>query len=386
MNFLKYLAINIFNILVRVFPVSTKTGLVRIGNPDENSPVLLTGNYQLTVARLKRALRDLNVYLLVANSRGVNVWCSATGGLFTNHDVISVIKTSGIEEKVNAREVILPQLAATGIEPRVIRQKTGWRSIWGPVYAKDIPEFIKNKNGTTERMRQVGFSFWERIEMSIMWSFPFSLLIAIIAIFFWPDLIWTLIGLVWLISFFIFILFPLFTKLLKISAKAKDFNIVTVFSDFIFIPFILWLSFIIFPVIYSLISSGNGGEFVAKWGIYTFIIVFVINLELKGSTPVYKSSTHEDRFLDIYLDKRKCKVAGFCEKVCPRNCFKVNKKERITTRPKAGQCVHCGACIVQCPFDALYFKNPKGKIIKPEKVRKYKLNLMGKRLTNNRDL
>jgi len=85
------------------------------------------------VARVKRALRGLDIYLLVANSKGINIWCAATGGLFTNHDVISVLKTSGIENKVEHRNVILPQLAATGIESRIIKKKTGWKSVWGPV-------------------------------------------------------------------------------------------------------------------------------------------------------------------------------------------------------------------------------------------------------------
>ncbi|MFQ6000166.1 MAG: 4Fe-4S binding protein, partial [Anaerolineae bacterium] len=47
---------------------------------------------------------------------------------------------------------------------------------------------------------------------------------------------------------------------------------------------------------------------------------------------------------------------------------------------RSDRCVQCGACIVQCPFDALYFKSPKGEIILPETIRKFKLNLIGKRL------
>jgi CO dehydrogenase/acetyl-CoA synthase gamma subunit (corrinoid Fe-S protein) len=69
--------------------------------PDADSPVILTCNYHRTVEKVKRAIKGLDCYLLVANSRGINVWCSSTGGLFTNHDVISVLKTSGIEEIVN---------------------------------------------------------------------------------------------------------------------------------------------------------------------------------------------------------------------------------------------------------------------------------------------
>jgi len=90
------------------FVSPSKTGLIRIGNPDRSSLVFLTCNYHLTLERVKRALEGIDCYLLVSNSRGVNVWCAATGGLFTNHDVVSVLKTSGIEELVDQRIVVLP--------------------------------------------------------------------------------------------------------------------------------------------------------------------------------------------------------------------------------------------------------------------------------------
>jgi len=133
--------VNIAETLLRVLPLASKTGLIKIGNPDRNSPVFLTCNYHLTVQRVKRALRGIDAYLLVGNSRGINVWCGAAGGHFTNHDVISVVKTSGIEELVAHRNVILPQLAATGVEAKIMQKKTGWRVIWGPVYAKTFLHF-----------------------------------------------------------------------------------------------------------------------------------------------------------------------------------------------------------------------------------------------------
>lgn len=46
---------------------------------------------------------------------------------------------------------------------------------------------------------------------------------------------------------------------------------------------------------------------------------------------------------------------------------------------RAEQCVQCGACIVQCPFDALYFQSPDGDVITPDTVRQFKLNLLGSR-------
>ncbi len=103
-------------------------------------------------------------------------------------------------------------------------------------------------------------------------------------------------------------------------------------------------------------------------------------MDLAGSTPVMKSGLHEDRLLKITLNEKNCKGAAICELVCPRNCYRVDRKKHITTIPGLNQCVQCGACIVQCPFDALYFKSPDGKILSPETIRRFKLNLIGKRL------
>jgi Fe-S-cluster-containing hydrogenase component 2 len=99
-----------------------------------------------------------------------------------------------------------------------------------------------------------------------------------------------------------------------------------------------------------------------------------------GSTPLFKSTLHQDRLLQIELDKEKCKGAALCEQVCPRNCYKVDREKHMATIPKSNRCVQCGACIVQCPFDALYFVSTEsGDKITPETVRKFKLNLIGKR-------
>jgi hypothetical protein len=185
--------------------------------------VLLTGNYHLTVARVKRALKGINAYRLVANSRGVNVWCAVTGGLFTNHDVISVLKTSGIEERVDHRNVILPQLAATGIEPKIIKKKTGWKAIWGPVNATDIPAFIANKLEKTPEMRKVAFPWTQRVEMAVAWAFPISVIFALIMIPFWREAIFPLTLLVWGASLLLYLSFPLYGHWLGSKEKSPGF-------------------------------------------------------------------------------------------------------------------------------------------------------------------
>ena len=377
MKLLYYLVVNIIETLLRVFPVPHKTGLIKIGNPGRHSCIFITGNYHLTVERVKQALKGIDAYLLVANSKGINVWCAATGGLFTNHDVISVLKTSGIEELVDHRNVILPQLAATGIETTVIRKKTGWKIIWGPVYATDLPVFIENNLRKTTEMGKVKFPLTQRIEMAAAWSFPISVISSVIMILIWRDAIIPLIVSVWGLSLLIFIPFPLYHNLLRPEKKRTGF----IFFDFGYggIQLILWGILIACLIIYSVLIGNFTWGFIFRWGIILLIVVLILSLDLTGSTPIHKSGLHEDRLLKIVVDGEKCKGAGFCEQVCPRNCYEIDKDRHIATMPGGDRCVQCGACIVQCPFDALYFKNQEGEIIPPDMIRKFKLNLLGKR-------
>ena len=97
----------IWGLFFRLFPCPSPTGLIRIGNPNSRSPVLLTCNFHLTVERLKRVLRGTDTWLLVADSKGVNVWCAAGGDEFNTHSVVSALKTSGIDDRVDHRTVIL---------------------------------------------------------------------------------------------------------------------------------------------------------------------------------------------------------------------------------------------------------------------------------------
>jgi NAD-dependent dihydropyrimidine dehydrogenase PreA subunit len=372
-----YIVINIFETLLRVLPVSSKTGLAKIGNPSRNSPVFLTCNYHLTVERVKRELRGTDAYLLVAQSRGINVWCAATGGHFTNHSVISVLKTSGIEKLVDHRNVIMPQLAATGVESKTIQKKTGWRIMWGPVYAKNIPAFIKNKLVKTAAMRVVGFPWMQRIEMAVAWAFPISLVSALIMVLFWREAILPLTLLVWGLSFLIFLCFPLYSQWLSHEGKRIGF----IFFDFGRGGFqlILWGIFMLGLIIYSTADGAVAWGSIFRWGLSSFITVLILSLDLMGSTPLYKSGLHEDRLLKIILDEKQCRGTGLCEQVCPRDCYKVDKKRHMARIPRTEQCVQCGACIVQCPFDALYFRGPQGELVPPEIIRRFKLNLLGKR-------
>ncbi|MFQ5681723.1 MAG: HgcAB-like fusion protein [Candidatus Binatia bacterium] len=376
MKHFSFVWVNVLQTLLRVLPFPAKTGLVKMGTPGRNSPVLLTCNFRLTVERVKRALEGIDAYLLVANSRGVNVWCAATGGLLTNHDVISVLKTSGIEDLVDHRQVILPQLAATGVEDKIIHKKAGWMVVWGPVYAHSILPFLNSGLEKTVDMRTVSFPWPQRLEMAVAWAFPISFLAPLVFPF-WREGVIPLVCLVWGASFLIFSSFPLYQGRLRTTGKSVGL----VFFDFgeRGILLLLWIFFMLGTVTYTTLAGDFSWALILRWGLSALVVLLILGLDLTGSTPVYKSGLHEDRLLRIALDAEQCKGTGFCEQVCPTDVFKVDYERQLATLPKAEQCVQCGACIVQCPFDALYFRSPGGDVVTPDTVRKFKLNLLGNR-------
>jgi len=376
MNTIRYLWLTLIQTLFRMFPFPSRTGLIPIGNPGRDAPVLLTGNFRLTVERVKRALRGLDAYLLVANSRGVNVWCASTGGMLTNHQVVAVLKTSGITERVDHRRVILPQLAATGIDGGEIKERTGWRVIWGPVEATAIPAFLQAGMQAGRPMRTIRFPWPRRLEMAVAWAFPISLL-ALIALLFWKSAVLPMIGLVWLFSLIIFLSFPLYEHLLQSGTQHEGF----VFFDFgqAKVPLSFWALFLCALIGISLLSGTFTWTLAFRWGLISLLLLLLLSMDLAGSTPVYKSGLHADRLLRITLDADRCRGAAFCERVCPVDVFVVDHHHKLAALPRRDQCVQCGACIVQCPFDALYFRSPDGNMIPPDTIRRFKLNLMGSR-------
>jgi NAD-dependent dihydropyrimidine dehydrogenase PreA subunit len=323
------------------------------------------------VQRVKKALEGIDAYLLVANSRGINVWCAATGGLLTNHDVISVLKTSGIHDLVDHRRVILPQLAATGIEGKVVHEKTGWNTVWGPVDAAYIPVFLRSGSGKTAEMSTVEFNWPARLETAVSWAFPMTLLV-LIGLPLWGKRLIPFLGLIWVLALLIFGSFPLYGRLLRSGTKSGRLRQLVV-------ALVFWGLAMAALVWYWRSAGTFSWGSIGRWGIATLIVCLILCVDLMGSTPVYKSGTHEDRRLRIALDTDLCEGVGACEDVCPTDVFDVDRVHGSATLSRAEFCVQCGACIVQCPLDALCFVSPEGAVVKPDTVRKYKLNLMGKR-------
>jgi ubiquinone/menaquinone biosynthesis C-methylase UbiE len=192
-TFIRNFLVDIWTLFFRIVPPYPKVmpGLYRIGAPNKGSPLLVSGNFDLTIRKLLRAVNEkLDAWLLVVDSAGINVWCAAGGGFFTAEKVISAFKANRVKEFVSHKMMILPQLSAVGVSGWRIRERTGWDVIWGPVDAEDILEFTKIDNQKTDRMRTVGFPVKNRLEMVSGTFGLYGLIILVPIAIFWRHLFW----------------------------------------------------------------------------------------------------------------------------------------------------------------------------------------------------
>jgi len=141
-------------------------GIYSTGCPGPDSPVLVTANYKLSFDALRRHLGAVDAWIMVCDTRGINVWCAAGKGTFSSEELADRAARSNLKQLVHHRRLILPQLAATGVSARRVRQLSGFEVVWGPVRAKDIPRFLKDGMKADGNMRQVTFSLPERLVLT----------------------------------------------------------------------------------------------------------------------------------------------------------------------------------------------------------------------------
>jgi NAD-dependent dihydropyrimidine dehydrogenase PreA subunit len=352
--------------VLRMLPHRAPTGLVRIGSPGRGSPVLLTGNFTLTVRRMRDVLRGRDAWLLCANSRGINVWCAAGGGHLTHHDVISVLRTSGIEELVDHRDVVLPQLSATGVERKKVADVTGWKARWGPARLEDLPAYLDRGQHVAKRDRFMRFPLWERLEMASMWGVPMALVAS-------PFVGWLLGG--------------------RVLAAVLVAIVASVGGAFALVPWLplrgwgRWPVFLAFGAVgagaggaalFALASATTGHLIaVAVAGVASMAL---LSIDFSGTTPWFPSTINTiSNEPHVDLVEERCTGAAECVLVCPRDVLQMDGKRRKVEIKRPGQCIECGACIVQCPEDALRFRYDDGSIVEPETIRTTRLNMMGKR-------
>jgi len=137
-------------------------GLYRVGRPDTNSPVLVTANYKMSFDALRKELTGISAWILVLDTKGINVWCAAGKGTFGTEELIGRIEKTGLSEVVENRTLILPQLGAVGVSAHEVQKRSGFRVVYGPVRAEDVPKFLENGMTADQEMRTVRFDLIDR--------------------------------------------------------------------------------------------------------------------------------------------------------------------------------------------------------------------------------
>ncbi len=141
-------------------------GLYAAGTPDADSPVLVTANYKLSFDTLRRELAHRDVWILVLETFGINVWCAAGKGTFGTAEVIRRVRAAGLDRLLSHRTLILPQLGAPGVAAHQVRRESGFRIVYGPVRAADLPAFLAADLEATPEMRRVTFTTVERLVLT----------------------------------------------------------------------------------------------------------------------------------------------------------------------------------------------------------------------------
>ncbi|MBW1810801.1 MAG: acetyl-CoA synthase subunit gamma [Deltaproteobacteria bacterium] len=137
-------------------------GLYALRNPDNHSPVLVSANYKLSFDHLRSALPGRSAWVLVLDTKGINVWCAAGKRTFGTQELTDRVASSRLAEVVEHRTLIVPQLGAPGVAAHLVRRQSSFRVIFGPIKAVDLPAFLDAGNKATVAMRRKLFTVKER--------------------------------------------------------------------------------------------------------------------------------------------------------------------------------------------------------------------------------
>jgi len=123
-------------------PIQMNPGLYRVGNPDKNSPVLMTVNFSLTFFTLQGYLESSRIpcYMLIVDTEGLSVLTAVAAGKLSEILVRDSLKKFGVGEEVAHHLLIIPGYASP-LSGR-IEEATGWKVLVGPRDAAEIGDFL----------------------------------------------------------------------------------------------------------------------------------------------------------------------------------------------------------------------------------------------------
>ncbi len=143
-------------------------GLYAVGEPTGESPVLVSANYKLSFDHLRSKLAGRDLWILVLDTKGINVWCAAGKGIFGTEEIVARVQETGLKDVVSHRKLIVPQLGATGVRAHEVKRRSGFSVVYGPVMAADIGAFLDAGMVAADEMRRIRFPIIDRAVLTPM--------------------------------------------------------------------------------------------------------------------------------------------------------------------------------------------------------------------------
>ncbi|MBU0651799.1 MAG: acetyl-CoA decarbonylase/synthase complex subunit gamma [Proteobacteria bacterium] len=126
-------------------PMMMQQGIYPIGNPNEDSPVLITTNFALTYFIVSGEIEASRVpsWLMVMDTEGLSVLTAWAAGKFVGDAIGQFVKKSGITEKVKHRKIVIPGFVAAVSGDLEEELGSEWEVKIGPREAAHLAPFLK---------------------------------------------------------------------------------------------------------------------------------------------------------------------------------------------------------------------------------------------------
>lgn len=257
---------------------SIEPGLYYTGREyDIKTPMLATCNYHMTVFGLWRKLKSRNVRILVIDTKGINVWCSSSKGQFSAEEIskqLTRYKKETLTEN-NKITLVLPKLSLSGVSIAELKKRSIVPKI-GPVYTKDLPDYLddlplrnRNKDKFQFSLKDRLFTLLPSLVQVLRYGIYITIGLFIWHYFFNTGIYWQVLPIFVIIVVIYTILFPLLpTKKFAVKGLVLYAVLIAVLSIYYFqfensldrLTYIFYLAFLGGSNLYfSLSYTGNSG-------------------------------------------------------------------------------------------------------------------------------
>jgi acetyl-CoA decarbonylase/synthase complex subunit gamma len=131
-------------------PLQMQPGVYSIGEPDRQSPLLVTSNFSLTYFIVSTELEatGLACHLAVVDAEGLSVLTAWAAGKFSGDRVAKSLRAMQATERVSHRTAIIPGYVSVISGELEDALGDGWRVLVGPQEASDLGPFFRDVWGS----------------------------------------------------------------------------------------------------------------------------------------------------------------------------------------------------------------------------------------------